>query len=303
VSQDTAQRIRRIAETLAYQPNRVAQSMRGKRTMVIGMLTVESAPPVETRRLLEVERIAWEAGYVVQVLRSWLRDDDSMKAFIAGLRARHVDGLMVFGRISRRHTAGLIDEYAGLPTVFHGWAACEGSQAVVQPGVRAGMELALGHCIERGRRRIGAILLSGAKERAIAWQSILHEHGLPHGKDLLIRHQPGNEHIPTEASVTAALDAILPQRIDALVVENDYWAAAILAALHRRGIRVPADIAVIGYNNLDFTPMLYPALTTIDEREAEQARALFDAFAVLTAGKPHAGTWTIEPHLVVREST
>lgn len=301
VGEATAQRIRSVAERLGWQPNIAARSMRGKPTQTIAVLTLHNPPPVETRRLLRLERLAWESGYLLFVHRSWRHEAASMHKFIGSLRARQIDGLLVMAKISVRQYEGSNEEFSPIPAVFHGWSVCSPADTAVLPDLVGGTTLAVDHLAERGRRRIG-LVTKLKPERHEAWRLAMLRNGLEPDPALYHLHDPIWEHIYNEAATCQAVDQMLAARADAILAENDMWAAGILRQLRRRGVRVPDDVALVGSNNLDLAQLLEPSLTTIDEQEDLQAETMYASLMSRIAGRD-PGQITIPAKLVVRESS
>ncbi len=302
VSEETARRVRAAAEKLGFQPNVAAQSIRGKSACILAALTLDSSTPVEAKRLYHLERRAYEAGYQLMVIRSWMREADNMRNFLNHLRARQVDGLVVFSRISYRQLReNTNEEFAGFPSIFNSWASTSANEPGVLPDIAHGTRIAVDHLVARGKCRIGAHILAPNPARTDAWRKALRRHGLEPDPRFLFHWDPTAGHVPNVAATTAAAEAMIAAKVDAVIAENDLWAAGMLSTFARQGIRVPEDIAVIGYNNLDFAKLLNPALTTIDEEDDQQAEAMLERILALIGGKT-ADQIKIKPRLIIRES-
>ena len=112
---------------------------------------------------------------------------------------------------------------------------------------------------------------------------------------------------PSPELVGRALDQLLGQaQVDAVIASNDIWAAALLKSLRARGRRVPDDVALVGFDNLNFAALLDPALTTVDQGHEEFAARVLD----LMERRPGEGSAkqvkkspVVTPRLIVREST
>lgn len=113
--------------------------------------------------------------------------------------------------------------------------------------------------------------------------------------------------IPPLDVIDRVLETLVVQRgADALIADDDFWAARFVQRLKDRGLRVPADVAVVGYDNLDLAAVIDPPLTTIDQNHpayAQAALALVRDMAEGAAAWPAPPTVTVRPRLIVREST
>jgi len=95
-------------------------------------------------------------------------------------------------------------------------------------------------------------------------------------------------------------------RADAILASNDIWATRFMLQMQKDGLRVPEDVAVIGYDNLDIASVVSPALTTIDQCHDEYATTVLDLLLDVAAGRRIAADRrirTIQPRLIIREST
>lgn len=116
---------------------------------------------------------------------------------------------------------------------------------------------------------------------------------------------PSCQTLSAEASARIVQDLVVEKKADALLTENDYWAAALLIALKRAGVRVPDDVSVVGYNNLDLSVLTDPALTTVEEHNDRIAESLLKLLVkgIDANGSARARCTVVKPSLIVREST
>ncbi len=110
----------------------------------------------------------------------------------------------------------------------------------------------------------------------------------------------------TEVTADAIDNLVDKQHVDAIVAPNDVWAARLIQGLKARGHRVPEDVAVTGYDNLDLATAIDPPLTTIDQQHDRYAAAALDMLIAIASGvpqlPPEARTVVVPPKLVVRGS-
>src|SRR6185369_3487359 len=181
---------------------------------------------------------------------------------------RNVDGVVALAGALGNHLGpaavqALLAQWAPLPTV---------SVALALPGVpsllvdeAAGMRQALEHLVVRhGCRRIafirGPAVNAEAERRYALYRKVLGEHGLDQDPELVCEGTFQKE------SGAAAIRALLDQRkvdFDAVVACNDYMALAAIAALQERGVPVPTDVAVLGFDDLEDARFATPPLTTV----------------------------------------
>jgi LacI family transcriptional regulator len=164
---------------------------------------------------------------------------------------------------------------------------------------------ATAHLIAHGHRRIGCILgLPNAQltiDRLAGYQSALREHGLPFDDSLLCA---GDYTPPTGlAGMRRLLD--LPEPPSAVFAYNDMMALGAIQAVSERGLRVPDDIAIIGFDGIALTEHTCPPLSTVEQPIAEMSRLAIDMLLDrINDRAPHESrTVVVEPHLVCRAST
>jgi LacI family transcriptional regulator len=168
----------------------------------------------------------------------------------------------------------------------------------------------MAHLLATGRKRIGMELWDMDDKlmqlREEGYRAALAEAGRAVDDDLIWIAQSDHPN-PSERIVNQAIDFFIDQqKVDAIVASNDLWAVRFVQKLKARGLRVPEDVAVVGYDNLELATVIDPPLTTIDQRHKEYAETAIQLMIDLIADKsiPKSDrTRVIEPDLVVRGSS
>jgi DNA-binding LacI/PurR family transcriptional regulator len=162
------------------------------------------------------------------------------------------------------------------------------------------------HLIDAGRRRIGFVghepaMSETSRQRITGYQEALEEAGLPVEPGLLFSSAEISA-MGSVAAVRAALDA--GARFDALVCRDDLAAIGALRALQERGIAVPGDVAVTGWDDISLSAVTFPSLTTVSPDLPALARRALELLIDRVGGYGGAGRHEIAPHTIVaREST
>ncbi|MFC7534892.1 LacI family DNA-binding transcriptional regulator [Actinoplanes sp. GCM10030250] len=314
VSADTRARVQAAIDALGYVPNVAARQLRSKRSGVIAL----AVPELQSPYFAEV------AGLIVQAAerRSWtvLIDQTDGHAerernLVAGLRRHAIDGL-IFSPLA---LAG--EELArggDTPMVLLGERIWHGpADHVAIDNTVAAMD-ATRHLIGLGRRSIAAIGAQDATsavtshQRLAGYRSALEQAGLVYDSRLVARVERFHR-----ADGAAAMAALLdrPRRPDAVFCFNDLLALGALRTLLARGIRVPEEVAVIGFDDIEDGRFSTPTLSTIAPDTARIAQLAVDLLAERlaerSAGGPGDGTGAGAParevrvthRLVAREST
>ena len=183
------------------------------------------------------------------------------------------------------------------------------------------VRLAVRHLLERGRRRIGLAVMTLARRPHLArlhgYQRELQNHGLAIDERLVFNGAvvrlsfakynalDGRWEFPFE-TIDAAIDQLVGEgKADAIIAHDDFWAVALMKRLRARGLRVPDDVAVIGYLNHSMADWTDPALTTLDLQHPLAARQMVEMMAKMITRGPlpeDERVVSILPKLIVRES-
>jgi DNA-binding LacI/PurR family transcriptional regulator len=267
VAEATRERVRKLARELNYIPNQAARSLSGGKTHTIGFFGGLFSPyGVNAALLSEVSGALRSQGYYVIGGHHGFGDVDEDVRFLAGFVSRGVDGVVVYG--SGRHEPGL-EEAVTVPHVFCSpHAADEGCDVGVDSV--GGGAMATQHLIEHGHSRIAYLRIAPheTRHRLVGWRQALREAGL----------EDGNGMVLTLRDLDGSADAVLAElrrlRITAVFAQNDSVAAKLMNALVQRGVRIPDDIAIVGYDGSSFANFCPVPLTTVVQPIREQAEAI-----------------------------
>jgi LacI family transcriptional regulator len=271
VRPSTRQRVLEVIEALGYVPDSAAQSMVRKRKEVIGLVAIESRGPdtdIEQEGLLFIEevlrgvesplsRVGWS------VLISVLRGPDRADAYHWLLKiSAKVDGILIAeGLVPSTQLARLA---ARVPVVLVAGSPGEPHADVVDADNRGGTQALVRHMVEQhGKTRLfyvaGPPEAPDARERRIVFEETLAGYqgvrlaGCFEGRFAAVSGQQAVREI-------LASRRALP---DAIICGNDQMAIGAMRELHRAGLRVPADIAVAGFDDMHLGALLSPPLTTV----------------------------------------
>jgi LacI family transcriptional regulator len=306
VSDATRRRVVEVAEDLGYYANRAAQQLRTRRSRVVGLLVGDLENPFFARLFSLCADALAEHGYeVVLAVRRGQQVDDLH--LVRTLNARQVDGLLLWN-----------ESCAGADAVFPG---SRRHAAVVLgyriPGIDSiegaldeGVEAAITHLVERGRRRIGYVAPAATLDQYSDPRSSVYRRAVTScGMTPVIRGFDGDGHDMTAARAgVAALIADYPD-LDALLCFNDMVAIGALMGLRNAGLRVPDDIALVGCDNVPLAASLDVPITTIAYPLEKMCRLAVDKLLehlnAVEQGEaaPPPETLTIPTELIVRASS
>jgi len=311
VSTETRARVQRIIDELGYQPNLSARGLRQGRTGLVALALPWLSQPYFAELASEVVAEAGELGWTVLVDQTDGRPEQERDA-AAGLRGHLIDGLILSP--VALDVAALSRSAADIPLVLLGER--DGPGPVDRVGVDnvAAASAATAHLLGRGGRRVAAIGLQGP-DRSASGVAALRRRGYERTlRDAGHRVDPsltpevfGYGRTHGAAAMRRLLDLRDPP--DAVFCFNDTLALGALRTLADRGVRVPHDVAVVGFDDIEETRYSIPTLTTMAPNKRAIARTAVRLLAERidrrreVVGALPARDVRIPHHLVVREST
>jgi DNA-binding LacI/PurR family transcriptional regulator len=305
VSSATRARVQQALDELNYRPNLSARNLRNRRSGIVALALPELDLPYFAELTRCVIKAAEAKSWTVLIDQTdGLPDRESV--VLQGIRDQLIDGL-IFSPLatSREQILGRRDD---TPMVLLGELVAEGSaDHVVIDNVLAARE-ATEHLIGLGRRRIAAIGdqsrsdLGTAPLRLAGYKQALERAGIPFDRSLVMPAASYHRADGAEA-MERLLD--LEEPPDAVFCFTDLLALGALRTLLRRGVSVPEQIAIAGFDDIEDGRFATPSLTTIAPDKDELARVAVDLLASRIAGEPQAPPREVQAahRLVVREST
>jgi LacI family transcriptional regulator len=302
VNEETASRVIRVAESLGYRPNPIARSLKTARSATVGLVIPDLTNPLFPPIVRGIEDVIGPAGYSAWIVNT---DNDPARerSQIDSLRLRQVEGLIV-ATARLRHE--LLEQLHadGVRIVLINRRLESGTVPSVTPDDASGTAMAVKHLIELGHRRIAHIAgpqdTSTGLVRFRSYRETLRTSGLD--DDALVTTCD----YWTEAEGARALRELLDVGTDftAVLAGNDLLALGCYDVLEERGLTCPADLSIVGYNDIPFVDKVRPALTTVRiphyEVGAEAAWMLLDT---LQDPSRHPRSVLLPVTLQVREST
>lgn len=309
VSGETRQRVEAVVEQLGYRPSTLARSLSQQRSYTLGIVTFGLKYIGPSRTLNGIADKADELGYMLLMKELNNFDSNSIDDVIDSLLARQVDGILwAVPEIGDNHA--WVDESMEkipVPVLFIAMQPRDGIPSVATDNFQ-GAALAIQHLLDCGRKKIGHI--SGplgwweADERKRGWQEALKAAGFDTSEN---RCAEGNWSSASGEQAFIQLLESFPD-MDAVFVANDQMALSVLREACRRGINIPEQLAVIGFDNIPESAYFYPSLTTISQDlQLLGGQAVQNAVEMIQARQGNRPVFTqssfIQPTLVVRESS
>ena len=303
VTQETRDAVQRSMDELGYLPNRVARRLRqkGGRRHLFGLILPDIQNPFNAEVARGIEDVAYANEFAVLLCNS----DDKFKKeefYINVMRAESVDGVIL--PPNQESNAAVLDLIErGMSVVIIDRALPEADVDTVEVDNFGGALEAVNHLIQLGHTRIGHISgpesISNSRSRRQGYEEALKAAGLNVNPDYILegdwKQEAGRSH--------AARLLELPTPPTALFVSNNLMAVGALEALHQKGLKVPEDVALIGFDDLPWAEALDPPLTVVRQPAYEVGQQAAEIL-LNRLGNPDAPIEKrrLKPQLVLRKS-
>lgn len=303
---ETVAKVTAAAAELGYRPNVLARSLRTQRTNTIGLLLPDVTNPFFPPIIRGIEDGLSPSGHVLLIANTD-NEPEREEQGLDSLVARQVDGVML--ATSHLDVATDADRLGGIPTVLVNRRDRTLQVPAVLPDDVTGVRLVVQHLFDLGHRHIGLVSgpldTSTGRDRRDTFVATCRDLGITADR---IVHADRYD-LPSGRRATEALLDADGEGPTAIFASNDLLAVGALTALRARGLDVPGDISLVGYNDMPLVDLLDPALTTVridqylmGRRAAEVMLGLLAPSAKDGAAGPTCDV-LIAPELVVRRST
>mgnify|MGYP005838156617 CR=1 FL=1 len=298
VSPKVRERVLRVVRQLNYAPNVHAQALAGGRSRTIGMIVSNIENPFFLGVFMALEESATQQGYEVLVEHTGYRRERLVESIHSMLK-RRVEGLAA---IVSEMDRGLIEELAAqeVPVVFYDVGRPARNITNIRVRYDKGTQRTAEYLYSLGHRRFGFVGhhagLGPLEERKRTFTEVMERFGgavrfaTASGSD----SPSGGRHAASDL-----LSSLL--KPTAILCANDHMAVGVLRELHERGLRVPGDVSVAGFDNIALAENLCPSLTTVRIPQREIGQLASEALMFGDAERPR--DIVIEPELIVRESS
>lgn len=301
VDAELAERVRRAARELDYRPNAVARNLRRSRTNLWAVIISDISNPFFTALVRGVEDVARGAEHSV-VLCNSDEDPDKEASYVAAVLAEQMAGVIISPTNRTANVKQLLAARAPVVTIDRQVAGADVDTVLVDN--EHGARLATEHLIAEGYRRIACITgpkrVSTATQRLRGYRAALRAAGRP-ADDALVRHADFREH----GGLDAMRDLLRgDEKPDAVFVTNNLMTVGALECLAEGGVRIPDEVAVIGFDDVPWATFIRPPLSTITQPTYELGRSaatlLLDRIA---APERPTSLLTLPTELHIRDSS
>ncbi len=311
ISPDMRARVHTLATEMGYTPNALAQSLQTRRSHTLGLVVTSIADPFFTDVVKGVEEVARPAHFSVFLSASY-NDPDQEMAVIETFHRRRVDGILVASlRISSNYEERL--SRIKVPTVLVNNEANSSTQMLhwVMVDDQLGARLATEHLLRLGHRAIGYLGVDtrprSNRQRLEGYRRTLDAADLsPPDAWIALPGGAGVGGAAEDVTDVAIGRALLPQLLAAGVTAifcfNDMVAVGALLACKDRGLDVPGDLSIVGFDDIELARYMTPPLTTIQQPRVRLGNLATQLLLDLLAGRA-VQNHVLPPQLIERAST
>ncbi|MDY2946318.1 MAG: substrate-binding domain-containing protein [Mannheimia varigena] len=300
VSEEIREKVLRVVQELNYTPSALARSLKVKETKTIGMLVTATSNPFFAEVMAGVEQYCQQHHYNL-IIATTNGDAERLQHHLQMLVQRQVDGLLLMCGDARLNSGKQLN--IPLPLVVVDWWFTELNADKIFENSISGGYLATKTLIEAGHRKIGIITgnlkKSLAQNRLEGYKKALTEENIPLNPNWIIE-----SHFDF-ASGIEGMNKLLeqPEKPTAVFACSDTIAVGAYQAVWQKGLTVPNDISIIGYDDIELAKYLSPPLTTISQPKAELGKLAVETLLKrIRAKSSDFQTIMLEPELVQRNS-
>ncbi|MGB2079213.1 MAG: HTH-type transcriptional repressor PurR [Vibrio sp.] len=302
VAEATQKKVMDAVDELNYAPSAVARSLKCNTTRTIGMLVTQSTNPFFSEIVDGVESYCYRQGYTL-ILCNTGGIFEKQRDYIRMLAGKRVDGLLVMCSDLTEDLHNMLDAQPDIPKVVMDWGPESSKADKIVDNSEEGGYLATKYLIEKGHTKIAC--LSGhldklaCKERIAGFKRAHQEAGLDFNPEWILE---GNFECDT-AVIAADRICAMDEKPTAVFCFNDIMALGLMSRLQERGIRIPDDISVIGYDNIESSPYFSPPLTTIHQPKRRLGKTAVEILLARIKSKEHEPRiFEMQPELIERST-
>jgi len=310
VSPETRERVQNVIEQLGYRPSALARSLIQQRSYTLGVVTAGLRFIGPSRTLSGITSAAEEKGYSLLLKELPQFDTTDITPIFQALHDRHVDGIIwaVPEVGQNRDWINHSSLETGTPMVY---LAMEPRNDILVVSINnfLGARLAVSHLLEQGYRHIGHVAGPTdwweAQQRMTGWKDTLRDAGIESKNDYWAE---GNWSSASGAQAIEKLFVQYPQ-MDSVFVGNDQMALGVMQVAAQKGLLIPDDLGIVGFDNIPESAYFSPPLTTIQQDQYEIGKVAVEQIIQIIESNLEglelvtSNSFVLSPTLIVRQSS
>ncbi|MFZ1388714.1 MAG: LacI family DNA-binding transcriptional regulator [Thiolinea sp.] len=304
VEAGTAERVHQAIHDLSYIPSSVARSLKSQNTHTLGMLVPNCSNPYFSEIMRSVEDRCFELGYNLILCNTYDRPERQTK-YLKILTEKRVDGLILI-------TASSPDQWKlplklNIPVVLVDREVRNNFCDLVETAHEYGAQLATQHLLDLRHQHIaciaGPLELSPSTQRIQGWQTALQQADCTPS---LLLHSDFTSQGGYD-SMLKLLDyrhSTTTEKPTAVIICNDLMAIGALRAVHEKGLSVPTDLSIVGFDDIELAHFTSPPLTTVRQPKQEMGtQAVNLLLERITGVRTTTRTLLLKPELAIRDTS
>lgn len=302
VSHGTKERVLKSIQELGFYPNAMARGLHQNKTLTIGLIIQDISNPYYPSIVRGVEDRAQELGYTV-ILANVYRSRERTTKYLNVFREKRVDGIIFTGGgVVKDAVKEKFFEHTQLAAVAIGKSCNAKLPSVQVNNVQASRE-ACEYLIQLGHRQI--ITITGPRESITAidrlegYRQALKDNGIQPKDEWIIQ---GNFEFESGYKAIKKFPVGVKDKVTAIFAHNDMMAIGAMKALKEKGLRVPEDVAVIGFDNIPLASFVTPVLSTVTVPIYELGKTSMNILSDLLLGQEVSRITTLPTKLTIRQS-
>lgn len=271
ISPKTKKAVKELAESLHYEPNAIALSLRSRLTKTIGVIIPEIVHFFFSSVISGIEDVAYKNGYTVIICQSNEEYDKEVNV-VQTLLSKRVDGVLVsISKTTNKYEHFYEMKNSNIPLVFFDRVCNIPNTDRVIVDDYSGAYKAVKHLIDSGCKRIAHLATSQelmiGRNRRNGYLQALKDNGIDADEEIILRCDTGQH---AKKCIPYLLS--LEKKIDGIFAVNDLTAIMAMTIIKRSGYNIPEDIAISGFSNSHYSAMTEPPLTSIEQRGFEMGQ-------------------------------
>ncbi|WP_107943783.1 LacI family DNA-binding transcriptional regulator [Metasolibacillus sp. FSL H7-0170] len=300
----TRMKVLNAIEELGFKPDEIARSLVKKKTNTIGLIVGNLANPFYAETAQVILNEASKLNYDV-IMMDGDSKNESLSEVLSKLLNRRVDGVIV-ATVKRREelTVNIVD--STIPILFFNRSMDNLEQAnyVIVDDLK-GSKIAMQYLIENGHKNIAYITITGYQEystfndRFLGYKQALQDNGIAYNEELVFEANNHNSALDFSMNLLQT-----NPNVTAIFASTDSIALEVLEAISRCNKKVPEEISIMGFDDINIAGNPYVKLTTISQRKEEMSKlALTNLLALISGESSSPVQIVLEPKLIVRGTT
>jgi len=298
VTEDTKKKVGQVIKELGFVPNNTARGLSTRKSNTIGMIVPNISNPFFGELIKGAEEAAGEKGFNIIILNSSYNNKKTIKDIMI-LKSRNVDGIIMSSAdFDESIYNTLIDN--NIPFVLTGPVSSKHKTNYVSVDNLEGAKKATDHLVKLGHKKIGYMSGDYAsylnKLRLQGYKEILKDNNIKIDEELIFKES-------VEKNINKYMKMETKDKPTAIFTFNDYMALEYMEKLEEKGIKIPEDVAVVGFDNIKMASYYSIGLTTVDNRQEEFGEKSFELLLDIIKGKTDETHQIItKPKLIIRKT-